>query len=254
MPKTSTLRVPSYRRHKPTGHAVVTINGQDIYLVRWNTAASRAEYERLIAEFLANGRRLQSDADGTVVEVLNGYRKFAENYYRKDGRVANEYGGIKDALKLVREHLPIRTRIVPRAASKSFGMSARASLHDRPALQSTTIRALFRIRLALGCCTSAVERAPPGAPRPAEGPSPVGRVRPVGRRTSSIQPAAPARTGVASDRLLKLDQVLHAANVFELAAANQVLAERDKIARWFAVAHQLGHHPENPNVGVCVKV
>ncbi len=103
MPKTSTSRVPSYRRHKPTGQAVVTINGQDIYLGKWNTAASRAEYDRLIAEFLANGRRLQSDADGTVVEVLNAYRKFAENYYRKGGRVTSEYGAIKDALKLVRE-------------------------------------------------------------------------------------------------------------------------------------------------------
>ena len=40
MPKTSTLRVPSYRRHKPTGQAVVTINGTDLYLGKWNTAAS----------------------------------------------------------------------------------------------------------------------------------------------------------------------------------------------------------------------
>ena len=45
MPKTSTLRVPSYRRHKPTGQAVVTINGTDLYLGKWNTAASRAEAE-----------------------------------------------------------------------------------------------------------------------------------------------------------------------------------------------------------------
>ena len=103
MPKTSSLRVPSYRRHKPTNQAVVTINGQDIYLGKWNTAASKAEYDRLIAEFLANGRRLQSDSDGTVVEVLNAYRKFAEDYYRKGGRVTSEYGGIKEALKLVRE-------------------------------------------------------------------------------------------------------------------------------------------------------
>lgn len=86
MPKTSSLRVPSYRRHKPTGQAFVTLNGQDIYLGKWNTAASRAEYDRLIAEFLANGRRLQSDNEGTVVEVLNAYRKFAENYYRRHQR------------------------------------------------------------------------------------------------------------------------------------------------------------------------
>ena len=41
MPKSSTLRVPSYRRHKPTNQAVVTINGQDIYLGKWNTAVCR---------------------------------------------------------------------------------------------------------------------------------------------------------------------------------------------------------------------
>ncbi len=103
MSKPATSRVPSYRRHKPTGQAVVTIAGRDVYLGKWNSAASRAEYDRLIAEFLANGRRLQSDADTTVVEVLNAYRKFAENYYRKDGRVTSEYGCIKEALKIVRE-------------------------------------------------------------------------------------------------------------------------------------------------------
>jgi hypothetical protein len=58
MPKPITSRVPSYRRHKPTGQAVVTINGRDLYLGKWNSAASKDEYDRLIAEFLANGRRL----------------------------------------------------------------------------------------------------------------------------------------------------------------------------------------------------
>ena len=29
----SAPRVPSYRRHKPSGQAVVTLNGRDIYLV-----------------------------------------------------------------------------------------------------------------------------------------------------------------------------------------------------------------------------
>ncbi len=124
MPKTSTLRVPSYRRHKPTGQAVVTINGRDLYLGKWNSAASRAEYDRLIAEFLANGRRLQSDADGTVVEVLNAYRKFAENYYRKGGRVTSEYGAIKDALKLVRE-------LYGRTTANEFGPLALKAVRQR---------------------------------------------------------------------------------------------------------------------------
>ena len=73
MSKTSSLRVPSYRRHKPTGQAVVTINGSDLYLGKWNTAASRTEYDRLIAEFLANDSTYESVVDAKDV------RRFAYN-------------------------------------------------------------------------------------------------------------------------------------------------------------------------------
>ena len=52
--------VPSYRHHKPTGQAVVTLNGKDFYLGPWKSKASIAEYDRLIGEWLANGRRLTS--------------------------------------------------------------------------------------------------------------------------------------------------------------------------------------------------
>ena len=76
-------RVPSYRRHKPSGQAVVTISGRDIYLGKWNTAASRAEYDRLIGEWLAGGRCLRNalgdrrhrgheglDTDAVIAQVL----------------------------------------------------------------------------------------------------------------------------------------------------------------------------------------
>ena len=101
MPNNS-RRVPSYRCHKSSGQAVVTLNGRDVYLGKWNTAASKAEYDRLIAEFLTNGRELRSTTEYTVVEVINAYRKFAERYYRKNGEVTREYGCIKEALKIVR--------------------------------------------------------------------------------------------------------------------------------------------------------
>jgi hypothetical protein len=42
------LRTPSYRLHKPTGQAVVTLNCQDRYLGRYGTPESRAEYDRLL--------------------------------------------------------------------------------------------------------------------------------------------------------------------------------------------------------------
>ena len=52
-------KVPSYRRHKPSGQAVVTLNGtEDHYLGKWNTKVSRAEYDRLIQEWLDGGRHL----------------------------------------------------------------------------------------------------------------------------------------------------------------------------------------------------
>ncbi len=39
--RTRLARVLKYRRHKPTGQAVVTLGGRDCYLGRHGTAASR---------------------------------------------------------------------------------------------------------------------------------------------------------------------------------------------------------------------
>lgn len=35
------LRIPSYRRHKPTGQARVTLGGKDFYLGRYGTPEVR---------------------------------------------------------------------------------------------------------------------------------------------------------------------------------------------------------------------
>ena len=51
-------RIPRYRLHKPSGQAVVTLGYRDFYLGRFGSKASREEYDRRIAEWLANGRRL----------------------------------------------------------------------------------------------------------------------------------------------------------------------------------------------------
>lgn len=45
--------LPSYRRHKASGQAVVTLNGKDHYLGPHGSKVSRDEYDRLIAEWLA---------------------------------------------------------------------------------------------------------------------------------------------------------------------------------------------------------
>src|SRR6478609_8109142 len=48
---------PSYCKHRASGQAVVTLCGQDFYLGPHGTKASKLEYDRLIAEWLARGRR-----------------------------------------------------------------------------------------------------------------------------------------------------------------------------------------------------
>jgi hypothetical protein len=46
--------LPSYRLHKPSGQAVVTLNGRDFYLGEWNSPKSRTEFERLLAESMSS--------------------------------------------------------------------------------------------------------------------------------------------------------------------------------------------------------
>jgi hypothetical protein len=76
MPRTSRIAVPKYCKHKASGQAVVNIGGNDHYLGRHGTKASLAEYDRLIAEWMANGRQLNitSDVGLTVAELIKRYR------------------------------------------------------------------------------------------------------------------------------------------------------------------------------------
>ena len=65
--------VPKYRKHRASGQAVVIIAGRDHYLGPWRTKASKAEYDRLIGEWLAAGRPVRQNVDAnqiTVVELV----------------------------------------------------------------------------------------------------------------------------------------------------------------------------------------
>src|SRR5262249_28928013 len=71
------------------------------------TPESRAEYDRVLAEWLANGRRLAPvpSADGGVLsvnELLLAYYRFASGYYRKNGEPTSQLDRIKYALRPVR--------------------------------------------------------------------------------------------------------------------------------------------------------
>jgi hypothetical protein len=82
MPRTSPDFVPAYRKHKSTGQAVVTIDGKDRYLGTHGTAASKAEYRRIVAEWMAGGQSLPDGTKRTVNDIMLAYLRFATDYYR----------------------------------------------------------------------------------------------------------------------------------------------------------------------------
>jgi integrase len=85
-------RPPSLRRHKASSQAVVTLGGKDHYLGPWPAgrgkppAAAQEGYDRLIAEWLANGRQLPqrpNESPLTVADLILAYFRHVEQHYRR---------------------------------------------------------------------------------------------------------------------------------------------------------------------------
>lgn len=97
---------PRYRKHRASGQAIVTIEGRDFYLGPHGTKASHAEYDRIVGEWLVNGRRLPKTDDNsqlTMVEFANCYRRFAERDYRKQPSGYHQLHRIRDAVNSLTE-------------------------------------------------------------------------------------------------------------------------------------------------------
>jgi integrase len=104
MPKLTDSKVPSYRLHKQSGQAIVTLNGADVLLGKFGTVASKSEYNQRIAEWLANGRqRPVASADLSIAELIARYRVHVTAYYRHpDGTPTGEADNIGDAMRPLR--------------------------------------------------------------------------------------------------------------------------------------------------------
>ena len=97
--------VPKYRKHRISGQAIVTLCGTDFYLGPHGSKTSKAEYDRLIAEWLANDRRLVQTHQFTVTieELLAAFWQHAERYYlRPDGSPTKELDSYRQAMKPMR--------------------------------------------------------------------------------------------------------------------------------------------------------
>ena len=105
MPRIAGATIPKYRKHRATGQAVVVIGGVDHYLGPHGTKASLVEYDRLLAEWMANGRQAHVTADDglTIAELIKRYRVHVRQHYIKNGKPTSEQHDIACALRFVRE-------------------------------------------------------------------------------------------------------------------------------------------------------
>jgi len=73
-------QLPKYCKHNASGRAYVRISGKMYYLGKYGSEASRREYDRIIAEFVANGRQSFYSADTILVEnLIVRFLDYAEN-------------------------------------------------------------------------------------------------------------------------------------------------------------------------------
>lgn len=112
MPRPKSIK-PSHCHHRPTSRGYVRIDGKMLYTGTWGTQAAKDEYDRLIGEWIANGRKMPQDAsnavDGvntgvSVNQVLAAFLLYARDYYKRpDGSPGTEYRNIIDAMHYVRK-------------------------------------------------------------------------------------------------------------------------------------------------------
>lgn len=117
--------VPAYRFHKARGQAVVTLSGRNFYLGDYNSDQSRTEYERVVSEWLARGRRLAPELAPqpfSINELMLAYLKHAEQYYRDaEGNPTREVETLILALRPLKAlHGPTPGENLDRWHSKPF--------------------------------------------------------------------------------------------------------------------------------------
>ena len=99
MPKKN---LPGYLKHKTSGQAFCLIHGKFIYLGKYGSKASREEYERIIAEYLINGKKAPPTRlkdEGLVSELAVDFLNYAKKYYLdKSGKPNETFGHCKLAI------------------------------------------------------------------------------------------------------------------------------------------------------------
>lgn len=82
-------KIPTYRRHKASGQAIVVLSGQTHYLGEWNSPESKSLYDELVARWIASGRQPLKAAEILVGELVERFMAHAEVYYKDSDEPEN---------------------------------------------------------------------------------------------------------------------------------------------------------------------
>jgi integrase len=122
--------IPTYRLHRQSGLAVVTLRlpdgtRKDVLLGPYDSDASKAEYRRVLAEWQTTGARTSAPSGLTVNELLLAYWHFVEGYYRdSEGRPTSEVHCLRAALRPLKE-------LYGDSLATEFGPIALKAVRDR---------------------------------------------------------------------------------------------------------------------------
>ncbi len=177
------LKTRTPRMYLDRGRAYVKLDGERVALGKWRSAEAQEAFDRLIAEYLANGRTIPAPTTEaepvTVAEILVAYVKHAQERYDIRDMV-HLTGGMKHARKLygtepAESFGPKRLRVV-RDQMVDSGL-ARSTVNKR----INRLRSAFKWAVSMELCSERIYRRLATVPglRRGEG----------GRETDRIVPA-----------------------------------------------------------------
>lgn len=192
-------RIPSYRLHKASGQAVVTLQGTDIYLGKFDSKVSRIEYTRVISEWEANNRIIppvKPDDDPTVNMILDAFWKHAVVYYRnQDGTPSRGCINFKPPLKYV-------TELYGNTLARNFGPLAlkavREAMLDYKWSRLTINKQINRVRHVFKWAVS-MELIPPSVFESLRSVDGLKRGRTIARESEGVKPVPQAYVDAIKD-------------------------------------------------------
>ena len=165
MPRKRSAKPPSYRLHRQSGQAVVTLTElvgkrRDVLLGPHGSPESREVYSRVLLQWEAGGRRsnapgVKPSSDLTVNELALAYWRYAEGYYVKNGETTSQLDRIKRALR-------VTTELYGHTTAADFGPLALKTVREQ------------MLRLPCGNCKGTGSRKPvrPKTSKPGTPPAP----------------------------------------------------------------------------------